>query len=334
MVRAARKKQLRVVNLMSKYTTEVRFICETSAGLLESGGYSKVDDILKKAAPKIFDFDYPIFDESYRLPLEIKILKHYYTREICAETVGLWKLWLNQRMNEIMPIYNDKYAIKAEALKNKAQLYNNVDLKTTRNTDETGTQNTTEDKGRTGKDTYSGTNNQSTVTDATGNRTENSTQSTITTDKNNGGTTVTTTGNSSSMDAYSDTPQGTLTNVENLRYLTNARDINMNESQTETTTGNNEANSTGNVTTSLTVNTKDDSNVKVTGSNDYTLNKTENIDTTTNTNITNTQDYIEHIIGRNGGRDYMEMYKSAFDSLVNIDMQVINELSDLFFGLW
>ena len=43
---------------MSKYTTEVRFICETYAGLSESSGYSNVDDILTKAAPKVFDFDF------------------------------------------------------------------------------------------------------------------------------------------------------------------------------------------------------------------------------------------------------------------------------------
>ena len=68
---------------MSKYTTEVRYICETYAGLSESSGYSNVDDILTKAAPKVFDFDFPIFDEDYRLGLEKKILLNYYTREIC-----------------------------------------------------------------------------------------------------------------------------------------------------------------------------------------------------------------------------------------------------------
>ena len=80
---------------MSKYTTELRFICEKAAGYDNSAGYNFVDETVTKAAPVIFDFDFPMFDESYRLPLERKILKHYYTREISAETVGLWKLWLN-----------------------------------------------------------------------------------------------------------------------------------------------------------------------------------------------------------------------------------------------
>ena len=94
---------------MSKYTTEVRFICEHSAGLSESVGYSSIETVLDASRQKVFDFDYPIFDEAYRATLEKKILKHYYTREICCETVGLWKLFLNCKMNEIMPYYNQLY---------------------------------------------------------------------------------------------------------------------------------------------------------------------------------------------------------------------------------
>jgi hypothetical protein len=105
----------RGVKAMSKYTTEVRYICETYAGLSESSGYSNVDDILTKAAPKVFDFEFPIFDEDYRLGLEKKILLNYYTREICEEAVGLWKLRLQSTMNVIMPYYNKLY--ESELLK-------------------------------------------------------------------------------------------------------------------------------------------------------------------------------------------------------------------------
>ena len=94
---------------MSKYTTEVRFICEYNAGLEESKGYDDVDNILTISAPKIFSFFYPIFNEDYRLILEKKILRHYYTREISEETVGLWKLRLEDKMNLIMPYYNKMY---------------------------------------------------------------------------------------------------------------------------------------------------------------------------------------------------------------------------------
>lgn len=94
---------------MSKYTTEVRYICETAYGLKESKGYDNVQYILESTWREIFDFDFPIFDEAYRAPLCIKILRHFYTREIGDETVGLWKLRLADKMNTIMPYYNELY---------------------------------------------------------------------------------------------------------------------------------------------------------------------------------------------------------------------------------
>lgn len=94
---------------MSKYTTELRFICESLYPYNESKGYNSVNQILDEVWDKVFDFDFPIFNEEYREVLCKKILKHYYTREICEETFGLWKLRLDSRMNDIMPYFNKLY---------------------------------------------------------------------------------------------------------------------------------------------------------------------------------------------------------------------------------
>lgn len=94
---------------MSKYTTEVRFICESLTGHEESKGYDDIDTIIADAIPLIFSFDFPIFDENYRDVLCTKILRHYYTREIGLETYGLWKQKLRAKMREIMPYYNKLY---------------------------------------------------------------------------------------------------------------------------------------------------------------------------------------------------------------------------------
>lgn len=99
---------------MSKYTTQVRFICETCAKLTESAGFNDIEDILDKSWNSIFS-DFPIFDEDYRPELCKKILRHYYTREICCETVGRWKLFLSDKMKNIMPYYNQLY--QSELLK-------------------------------------------------------------------------------------------------------------------------------------------------------------------------------------------------------------------------
>lgn len=99
---------------MSKFTTQVRFICETTANLSESTGFNDIENVLNESWNKIFS-DFPIFDEQYRAELCKKILRHYYTREICCETVGRWKLFLSDKMKNIMPYYNQLY--QSELLK-------------------------------------------------------------------------------------------------------------------------------------------------------------------------------------------------------------------------
>lgn len=94
---------------MSNYTTQIRFICESKSGLTESTGFSGIMEAIEGSVQEIFNFDWPIFDESYRLPLEVKILRHFYTREIGEETFGLWQLRLCDRLNVIMPYYNQLY---------------------------------------------------------------------------------------------------------------------------------------------------------------------------------------------------------------------------------
>lgn len=129
---------------MSHYTTELRYICEVYAGLDESEGYHSVNEIIQKARPKLFDFYYPIFDESYRSVLETKIIRHYYTREIGSETVGRFKLFLEAEMNEIMPFYNQLY--RSELLTFNP-LYD-VDLTTDHKKDGEGTGNSTTNSDR------------------------------------------------------------------------------------------------------------------------------------------------------------------------------------------
>lgn len=114
---------------MSKYTTEVRFICEQLSGYSESQGGKNVDQVLENSWNKIFDNSWSIFDEKYRKILCKKILKHYYTREICAESAGLWIMWLNRKMGEIMPYYNQLY----ESEKLKFDPLTDTDVTTTSN---------------------------------------------------------------------------------------------------------------------------------------------------------------------------------------------------------
>lgn len=299
------------VNLVSKYTTEVRFICETEAGLTESVGYSKVDEVLDKSWNKIFDIgDWDIYDEEYRPILCKKILKHFYTREIGAETAALWKLWLNQRMSEIMPYYNQLYK---STLLEFNPLYD-TDYKTegNRKTDEG------EQSRRETKSDYTRTDDlQSKRTDDLNTTRTDNLQQVRNDDLHE-------TTSNTRYDLYSDTPQGALTGVESETYLTNARKVTDNGSrdntgtQTTDNTGTQDLKNTGTQT------------VDNTGTVNNIGSDTENSKRVLN----NTQDYVEHVIGKRGTQSYAKMIMELRDSFINIDMMIIDELNNLFFNLW
>lgn len=71
--------------------------------------------------------NYPIFDESYREQLNGKIIEHYWFREIGLETPALFKRFLNRKMNEIMPYYNQLY----ESTLRKFDPFSNYEMQTT-----------------------------------------------------------------------------------------------------------------------------------------------------------------------------------------------------------
>lgn len=291
---------------MSKYTTEVRFICETAAGLRESEGFSGVNTILQKAIPNVFDFDFPIFDEAYRNVLETKILRHYYTREIGLETVGLWKLKLETKLTEIMPFYNQLY--KSELL--TFNPFYDVDLtrdhKLTREetAKQKGTVNTSEDL-NTDENTTQDNTSDTTINNTTGSTSE----------ENVGAS-------KQHYDKYSDTPQGSLTNVQNDTYLTNARMVTDTNTQTGKTTVSGNDESKGNTTSNTTAETSSQTRRDV------------DVNSTNDRDINSLDDYIEHVKGKNGSASYSTLLKEFRETFLNIDMMIINELAELFFNLW
>ena len=77
-----------------------------------------------------FDFkmnNYPIFDENYRETLNNNILNHYYENEIGFETAPLFRFYLNQKLNEIMPYYNELYKVQKKLITDNLIL-NNVNI--------------------------------------------------------------------------------------------------------------------------------------------------------------------------------------------------------------
>ena len=280
---------------MSKYTTEVRFLCENLAGLDASTGESSIEDIITSAAPKIFNFSFPIFDETYRLPLERKILRHFYTREISEETVGLWKLRLNDKLNVIMPYYNKLY--ESELL--KFNPFYDVDITREREASNVGEQSRKQEstvnniENRENKASYDGV--------STGSSTNNKTDS------------------ETNWDLYSDTPQSGIEGIEgntanHLNYLTNARKT------TDDATSSNEYDNT-----QITQHENK-------SSDDRASTSTGNVDDTTN--VTNLEQYAERVVGKQGASSYSELLRLFRKTFLNIDQMILEELENLFFGLW
>lgn len=280
---------------MSKYTTELRFICEKYAGLEESGDYTSIPDVISKSRSKVFDFDYPIFDEAYRSILESKILRHFYLREICAETVGVWKHFLNIKMNEIMPYYNKLY--KSELIEFNP-LYD-VDLTTDHVKDVKGTGtlgNEYEENTRTSKST---------------NIDEDLSRSASTSD------TTTSANKNDHWDIYSDTPQGGLNGVRTEEYLTNARHV------TDDTTGSTQTTAgTGTETVERDADTTETATGTKTGESEQTR------------NMRDLEDYLQHVRGKSAGTSNSKLLQEFRGTFLNIDVMIIDDLNDLFFGLW
>ena len=85
---------------------------------------------IKSLIDNNFDFqmtNYPIFDENYRETLNNNILHHYYENEIGFETPPLFRFYLNQKLNEIMPYYNELYKAQKKLIDDNL-LLNNVNI--------------------------------------------------------------------------------------------------------------------------------------------------------------------------------------------------------------
>ena len=189
-----------------------------------------------------FDFkmdSYPIFDENYRNTLNNNILYHYYENEIGFETASLFRFYLNQKLNEIMPYYNELYKVQKEII-DENLLLNNVNLTERLTGSNTTNTNSTSQSSNKGKN------------------------------------------------LFQDTPQGEISNTE----------IDDQKWATNLTLNNNSINDTSNATGS------------------------------------GTNEYIKTIIGNNGGKFNIDVLNDIKNNLMNIDLMIINELNDLFMGIF
>lgn len=145
---------------MSKYTTSLMVYCRNQ--YLADGkdlSAAKSKDVILNALPHIFDFDYPIWDSTYKQHLEEMLVRHYFTDEIAYETFGLFKMELESYLNETMPKYNVMFnALESmgDIFKSGSQTVDHYVSDDLHSTDHTGTQHNVEVTDNTGTQTNVG----------------------------------------------------------------------------------------------------------------------------------------------------------------------------------
>lgn len=273
---------------MSQYTTQLLNIVKQ---MNYPNNNTPINQQIKNACPFIFDFPYPIFVESYRRTLEEKIIRHYIMKEICCETYALWKMFLEDKMNLIMPYYNELYKTtlwEFDAL-------TDIDL----------------------WETYEGSKNnmENILSKILGNNSskfnsndvlsENTSLKSDYSKDNNGN--VNETGNNLS----SDLPQA---NYAGIDYGTNLNEIENNSTSTNHETGSNTDStnrSTNNTSESITADSL-------------------NTENNTNRKNSEDEVFTRHTSGLAGKFNPAELLLKYREAIINIDQLIINDLHDLF----
>lgn len=303
---------------MAVYTTEVRTICEQMASLVLPDPVSNYDmfEIIEAAEPKIFTFSYPIWEGGDIHSLNQHILEHYYFREIGVETYGLWKAFLRRRLLDIMPYYVKLYptTILEYDILNDFSITENIE----RARQEENNENVSGNK-LTENNEYRETDTKNTNTSTNVTHTESSATD-ILEDQN-----IFSSGDNGES-KYSDFPQTPLN--PNANYLTN-------KTQTvNQTMGDNTRNST----TDRHLSEGAETNINQTGTGNIKLEGNDASKTIDNRQITGNRNEGEIIkrrqYGNRGGKAPYELIKGYRDAIINIYPMIINELEDLFMGIY
>lgn len=117
--------------------TILESIVNPDVDLNESAPEVKIKDLAKEGRSTIFNFDYPLSQYIEKEKFETMILNHFLQRRIGFETVTAFRIQLDVKLNEIMPLYNKMF----NALDNW-EIFNDGEVTTRTGSDNTTTQNT------------------------------------------------------------------------------------------------------------------------------------------------------------------------------------------------
>lgn len=216
----------------------------------------------------IWAFDYPSYYEGdAKRAFERKVIDHYRFRQIGQETVGRWLHYFRTRIREIMPYYIQLYE-SAALMESLDDPFGNVDITETFESTTEGT-------------------------------TKGSSSSTADSMGESGGTTNTTTIEDKAQ-KFSNTPQGSISNLDS--YMTEAT-----------------------VEDNIITNNGHHSETNTHESNSSASSEGESSET------------VRHTLTRKGNQGvntYAHDMKELRETFLNVDMMIIENLNDLFLGVY
>lgn len=124
-------------NLPPTIYTILESIVNPDVDLNEPAPEIKIKDLAKVGRETIFNFDYPLTSNITKEKFETMILNHFLQRRIGFETVTAFRIQLDVKLNEIMPLYNKMF----DALENW-EIFNDGQVTTRTGTDNRTSQST------------------------------------------------------------------------------------------------------------------------------------------------------------------------------------------------
>ena len=320
---------------------------------------TKIKDLAKEGRGTIFNFTYPLSNKISKEEFETNILNHFIERRIGFETVTMFRIKLNVKLNEIMPKYNKLFdsldewdLFKDGEIVEREQNFdgttNNLTNQTNEKTSNTENSNTTTNN-LTNQTTL---NTQNQTTFNTQNPTsKTSSETTVVNADSNSSNTIENSSESDSSSTVdkrsSDTPQSELSNIQSASYLTNyeydtttnhAEDTSSSngtaESESETTTNSNISESvTNNKTgTETTANTGTETTTNTgTVNEEGSIENVENAEQNTTSNTTDKNKTTEII--KRSPSDKLKIYLEFMENCQNIYTLIYKDLDCLFYQL-
>lgn len=125
---------------MARYTLNLSEICEQVTGLnfntlTEVNPFDRIDTIANAAAPLLVSDRYDLLDNADDKNSFLRMLfEHYWEYEVCALTPSDFILRLNRKLNEIAPLFNQRY----ESMKMEFPVFQDINVWTDGQVDRTG----------------------------------------------------------------------------------------------------------------------------------------------------------------------------------------------------